>query len=234
MRSFTPAHGELPVKKNRSYAPSAWTRTKFGKPEVPMTWHHVIPHAAMRACWNALASHQAESPRAKVALQIYMRLLGFPHGETKTLIKEMEAGSLPVESQDRIEAAVTYPPWNIVEGPHNRAKDDDPGSRFDIYAAGLTAIELARHEKLKVLDVALRTFNDATQSVEKIDERVFDAVAHQMTLVERTLKSCTKPIEFRETMWRMIEPPGQFNIIPAAAQWRKKRLPKPGTPMQRT
>jgi len=89
----------------------SWVRTEWGTPlPVAMTWHHVIPYSVLRDCWNALANHQRKNAKAKVSLQIYMRLLGFENAPAKALIKAMADGALDSGAQERIETAVAYPP----------------------------------------------------------------------------------------------------------------------------
>jgi len=224
MAKFADEHGRCSLE--RPPAPQTWIRTEFSKPPVQMIWHHAVPYNALRDCWNCLAAHQGSSPKAKVALHIYMRILGFAHEEAKHLLAEMAAGKLDFRGQERVEIAVAYPIWDIVEGPKKRT--DDPGEELDEFAAGLTDAERLRHEKLKSLYAALSIFNQATSAVKSIDEQVFNAIANQLALVERTLHSCTRLIAFRESMWVMIEPPGQPKPLPVTAQWKKKRLAAAG------
>jgi hypothetical protein len=80
------------------------------------------------------ANHQRKNSKAKVSLQIYMRLLGFENAPAKALMKAMAEGALDSGAQERIETAVAYPPWDIVEGPRNRV--DEPEEDFDEYSAG--------------------------------------------------------------------------------------------------
>ena len=224
MSDFTYAHGRCPIE--RPPAPLSWVKTEYGKPAVPMNWHHVIPYSTLRDCWNVLARHQRDVPKAKVALHIYMRILGFEHEDAKRLMQAMADGGLAVQAQERIEVAVAYPKWDIVEGPKKRT--DDPGDRFDEYSVGLSTSEWLRKRRLKPLCEALTVFNEATAGQERVAGEVFNAVANQLTLVERTLQGCKRLIGFRESMWEMVEPPGQPKSVPAAAQWRKRRVAKAG------
>jgi hypothetical protein len=154
-----------------------------------------------------------------------MRLLGFGHAPTKALMKEMADGALGSGAQEEIETAVAYPPWDIVEGPAKRS--DDPGDYFDEFSAGLSFTEQNRHEKLRVLFYSLRVFNQATEGIVDIDDRVFTGVANQMFLIERNLQNYRQVIRFREAMWQMIQLPGQNPPLPAVAMWKKKRQPRP-------
>jgi hypothetical protein len=219
MSDFDYRHGR--IQADRPAAPLSWNRTVWGTPPVTMTWHHVIPYSVLRDCWNALANHQRTNPKAKISLQIYMRLLGFENAEAKVLIQTMTDGALGAGAQERIETAVAYPPWDIVEGPAKRS--DDPEDDFDEYSAGLSPTELNRHEKLKALFHALQIFNRASAGLGEIDDRVFVKVANDMFLVERNLENAERVIQFRQPMWQMIEPPGQDPPLPAAATWKKKR-----------
>jgi len=192
-----------------------------------MTWHHVIPYSVLRDCWNALAHHQRKNSKAKVSLQIYMRLLGFENAPAKALTKAMAEGALDSGAQERIETAVAYPPWDIVEGPRNRT--DDPEEDFDEYSAGLSATELNRHEKLRSLFHGLKVFNRASEGMGEVDDRGFVKVANDMFDVERNLQKAEQVIKFRQSMWQMIEPPGKTPPLPAAAAWKKRRSLKPGS-----
>jgi hypothetical protein len=184
MTDFSYQHGFLP--KKRVPAPLAWKRTSFGRPEVPMTWHHVIPRASLRHSWNTLARHQTKSDKAQLALHTYMRLLGFDHAGAKRLLAAMARAGLSLEDQERVEVAVTYPAWDVVEGPENRS--ENPTNHFDEYSAGLTPGELSRQEKLKQLFCGLQIFNEATMGEDNVEPRVFTSLATAMFSIERTLE----------------------------------------------
>jgi hypothetical protein len=224
MSDFDYRHGKC--QADRPAAPLSWVRSEWGTPPVTMTWHHVIPYSVLRDCWNALANHQRKNSKAKVSLQIYMRLLGFDHARAKVLIQAMADGVLGSAAQEQIETAVAYPPWDIVEGPAKRS--DDPEDDFDEYSAGLSATEQNRHEKLQSLFHGLKVFNRASAAVGEIDDQVFVKVANDMFVVERNLQNAEQVIKFRQSMWQMIEPPGQDPPLPAAATWKKRRALKPG------
>src|SRR5512140_2134647 len=108
MADFDSRHGQCP---GICAAPKAWVRTSFGKPvAVPMKWHHVIPRSALVNAWNALARHVAVDS-ARNALHTYLRLLGISHSDAKQLLKDMEAGAITFDQSERLETAVSFPPW---------------------------------------------------------------------------------------------------------------------------
>ena len=193
-----------------------------------MKWHHVIPRSALLDAWNALASHQARIDAARNALHTYMRLLGFSHLDAKRLLQAMEAGGISFDESEKIETAMGYPPWDIVEGPGNRS--DDPADGFDEYSTGLSPAEENRHARLKALFPAFGIFNGATAGVDAPDPRVFTALDNPMRTIERTLADVKAYIPFREAMWEIVPGPANQGLIPAASTWRKKRRPPPGAP----
>jgi hypothetical protein len=215
------AQGFVPDEVN---APLRWERTIFGRPQVTMNWHHVIPRSLLRNAWNALARHQTTSDKAQLALHTYLRLVGFEHADAKRLLAAMGAGALAWEDQERVEVAVSYPVWDIVEGPENRS--DDPDNHFDEYSVGLSPGELNRQSKLLHLYGGLRRFNEATAGEGLVEPRKFTALATDMFLVERTLDGVKTLIPFRESMWEMTPTPGGKAVTPA--KWRKKRRVRAG------
>ena len=208
--------------------PQAWPRTSFGVPEVPMTWHHVVPRSLLRHSWNTLARHQSKSDQARNALHTFMRIVGFTHAEAKELLKTMTAGTVTWEQRERIGVSVGYPPWDIVEGPSNRS--DDPEDSFDEYVTGLTPAEASRQTRLQSLFSGLRIFNQATTRVGTLDAHVFTALFTQLCTIERTLVDVKAIIPFRQSMWEVTPRPGNVELVPAAARWRKRRAAKAGTP----
>ena len=187
-----------------------------------MNWHHVIPRSLLRNAWNALAKNQATSDKAQLALHTYLRLVGFEHADAKRLLAAMGAGALSGEDQERVRVAVSFPVWDIVEGPENRS-DDPKDHTFDEYSIGLTPGELNRQSKLLHLYGGLRRFNEATAGEDQVEPHVFTSLATDMFFVERTLEGVKTLIPFRESMWEMTPGPGTEGQIPAAAKWRKKR-----------
>ncbi|HWD97846.1 MAG TPA: hypothetical protein VG345_02365 [Bryobacteraceae bacterium] len=193
-----------------------------------MVWHHVIPYWTLRDCWNTLASHQRNNAKAKVALHILMRLIGFEHEVAKHMMQAMSEGRLPIDLQGKIEVAVAYPVWDVVEGPKNRT--DDPGELFDEFFAGLSASEEVRHRRLKDIFLGMVAFNEATAAIEHIKDEVFNGVANQMSVVERSLRSCSQLIRFRESIWQKVEIRDQPKLSAAVPQWKKRKVVKPGAP----
>lgn len=207
--------------QERPPAPQAWNHTVYGTPPVQFLWHHIIPYSALRNCWNALATHHEQNRKAAIALQIFMRMLGFDQPRVKGLLAIMAAGRVGVIEQQEIETAVAYPPWDIVEGPKNRA--DDPDDDFDEFTAGLSPAERNRMGKLQSLFEGLKIFNQAASGVGDLQDRVFVTAANEMSQVERNLQECTRFIPFRPAMWQMVQPAGQPDPLPAAAVWKKRR-----------
>lgn len=217
MADFDLRHGRC---WGTSPAPKAWVRTVFGKPvAVSMKWHHVIPRSALTDAWNALARHAKLAP-ARNALHTYMRLLGISHIEAKHLLQAMEAATITFDQSERLETALGYPPWDIVEGPGKRS--DDPKDTLDEYTIGLSPAEANRHARLKGLYPAFGNFNRAASGVDAPSTEAFKALDNPMRQIERTLVDVKDYIPFRESMWEVSPGAGNQALIPAAAEWRKR------------
>lgn len=187
-----------------------------------MKWHHVIPRSVLRDTWNALASRlSAENSSARNAAHTWMRILGYGHEDAKNQLALMTAGQLTFERYMILNSAVSFPPWDIVEGPGKRS--DDPGDSFDEYTVGLTDGEWWRQKGLKTLDENLRSFLGAAGGAQMPGSGIFTMLQTQFGMVERNLADVKAPIKFRPGMWEITPSPAQKDLPPAQADWRKRR-----------
>lgn len=201
------------TKSSNQRPPAPWASSKL---HINLSWHHVIPHATLQDCWQALA-RRIDLDKAKVALESFMRLLKI---ETpRQWVRAMEAGALSIEQQLVLDVKISWPAWNIVEGPSFRR--DDPKNDFDEFTSGLTASELERHKKLKKLFISVRIFNDAT-AAGAINDETASAVAISMNNVERTLVAGDL-IRFRTIMWQETSPPASVSSAIQGVRWWRKR-----------
>jgi len=88
--------------------------------EIPMDWHHIIPWKVLRDGWSALAT----SGRWDV-LKEWVNLWGF---DEVTIINNMRNGVLGSPDNANMWDKLCWAEWNIVEGPNNDLRIDDPGS----------------------------------------------------------------------------------------------------------
>lgn len=127
--------------------------------EIPMDWHHMIPWNVLRDSWSALAT----SARWEV-LEAWLGLLSVNDADQR--LAEMKAGTLgPVDAQD-ITEKLCWARWNLVEGPYNGNRTDDPGGDgFDDFAyLAMSSNVRARAQVLKSIYTTVKdwTYNDAT------------------------------------------------------------------------
>jgi hypothetical protein len=88
--------------------------------DIPMDWHHMMPWNAIRNSWSALVT----SGRWE-AIATWLGLLSDDDPETR--LTEMKAGNLAsIPAQDLTEK-LCWAKWNLVEGPNNTNRTDDPG-----------------------------------------------------------------------------------------------------------
>ena len=175
----------------------------------------------LRLTWNILARHQsAENSSAKNAAHTMLRILGYSHEDAKRLLALMAAGQLPFLEWLVLDAAVAFPPWDIVEGPGKRS--DDPKDDFDEYLVGLSDGEWWRHRRLKTLHDNLTSFNASAAGTEAPASSLCTMLLTRFGMVERNLADVKEPIKFRLPMWEKTPSPDNRDLPPAQAKWRKR------------
>ena len=169
-------------------------------------YHHVMPVSLLREVWNYLVeqAQTTQSAACHTALRQFLALFA-----TRTLpdLEPLVAGVIQNRTDNvngaRIHSAIVWAPWNIVEGPANRA--DDPGDHYlDRFTHGLTRLEALRMRRVEELYADFQEFL-GSRSFQNLSRA---AVAARMDLV------CEGPIPFRpEQMWEQA----------GAGLWRKRR-----------
>jgi hypothetical protein len=201
------------AKSKNERPPALW---KSSTADINLSWHHVIPHAILQDCWQTLA-HGKQLDKCKVALESFMRLLKVD--SPRQWLRAMESNALSFDQQMELDTRISWPAWNIIEGPARRR--DDPNDGLDEFTFGLTAPEFERQKKLKKLFLAVQGFNDAT-AAGAINEETAAAVAVAMNNVERTLVA-GDVIRFRIMMWKETSPPPNQPLAMQGVRWWKKR-----------
>ena len=87
---------------------------------TPMDWHHMVPWNALRDGWSALAS----SGRWET-ITPWLVLLGVD--DVATRVDEMTNNNLAMPHTQAIWEKLCWAKWNLVEGPNNTYRTDDPG-----------------------------------------------------------------------------------------------------------
>ena len=179
-----------------------------------MSWHHMIPHATLVACWDSIAEQLAtDSAEAHTAAFQYLTLCNHELPAVRQLLRRLRTGDtisdpkltphriagharvapLEVHERNEIERAVAWPPWNAVEGPNNRS--DDPGDQFEIFLHGATAREQLRMRAIQSLYKAMQIFLAGGPGVPSLR-----ALIGQIQVQRDSLKF-EKPIDYRADMW---------------------------------
>lgn len=205
--------GEFRESSERPPAP--W---KPSKVPINLSWHHIIPNSMMRDSWQALIVNRDQG-KCRVALESYMRLtrIDQPRDWLKCIMRDQ----LSFEQQLELDRKLTWPNWNIVEGPYYRSDDPKDQRSLDEFTSGLTRSEWNRQKRIKDLFTALQIFNRATGGG-KFSEDAATGVASVMNNVERTLLS-GDIIFFRAEMWTESNSPVSNSIQNKGVKyWRKK------------
>jgi len=166
-----------------------------GKP-VAMGFHHVVPFAKVFHCWNFLAFNVGVN-KCPPVMETFLRLVGAPAKEWRKAIQE---GILADDQQADLEIKLTYPGWNIIEGP--KARSDDPADSFDEYTHGITIAEANRQARLRDLHQELRQYN-AAAAKETANPEKLTHLLHVLQTMERTLVA-GRVIFFDQGMWRCV------------------------------
>jgi hypothetical protein len=133
--------------------------------EVPMDWHHMIPWNVLRNSWSALAT----SKRWEV-LEVWIGLIAVENAAQR--LSEMKAGNLDNgEVQDDITERICWAPWNLVEGPNNTNRTDDPGGDgFDAFSGSKFSNNVrSRSQILNQIYTQVKgwAYNEATLSADQ-------------------------------------------------------------------
>ena len=122
---------------------------------IDFTWHHVIPWNMLCSFWGALAREQQWR-----LLEQFLRVLDVPDPHTKILhMKAANGGALTDTEIDEVHEHLCWRKWNVVEGPLNTLRIDDPGEEFDEFKYGLPSEKAVQRMKdLKDVYQAMRAY----------------------------------------------------------------------------
>ena len=180
---------------------------------IPMDWHHMMPWNAIRDSWSALAI----SGRWDV-LKIWLGLLAANDPETR--LGEMRGGNLPANERDDLSAKLCWAKWNLVEGPNNTNRTDDPGGEgFDKF----TTLKFSNNVRARCQTVHSIYEMVRNWAVNKND--VSDQQAKSLVNFFTTLRSYkNSPIAmFEPTAWTIVQA-GKYDNFGNASRhptWKK-------------
>jgi hypothetical protein len=179
-----------------------------------MSWHHMIPHATLLACWSAIERKLgSDLKEAHIAAFQYLTLCNRELPAVQGILRRLRTGNTekdpkltghriashatvaPLEIHERyeIERAVSWPPWNAVEGPRDRS--DDPGDQLEVFRHGVTDRDGARMPAIENFARAMERFLQAGPGVASLDVFNWDIRIARDTL------QFEQPIEFKADMW---------------------------------
>lgn len=133
----------------RQNVPSGWTRTKM-KPDIDWKYHHVISWDALRDTWQGLLEHQAWD-----TLEAYMHAVNVK-GASGIRGKLHRGEDLDINEREEVYQKISWPAWNIVEGPADRA--DEGGNELDLFQHGMPQDHYLRHTQIDLLWKSMSAF----------------------------------------------------------------------------
>ena len=128
-------------------------RTKLS-PDIDWKFHHIIPWDMLRDTCKALLMCQWWKET-----EFYMRALGVnvnAFDVQLVTIERLKSKLLTYKDREEIYSKLSWPSWNIVEGPADR--DDEGGTDLDIFHYGLTNNERKRMADIHALHDAMSSF----------------------------------------------------------------------------
>jgi hypothetical protein len=139
--------GQDPHK--RAEKPDGWVHVET-QPTIGFKFHHVISWDSLRDAWQALVECGQWD-----ALESYITAVGVTGGGAiRGKLRRNE--SLDEATKATLYEKVSWPGWNIVQGPGNRT--DEGGKEIDLFTEGMTAPDKDRHVTLGLLWLEMRNF----------------------------------------------------------------------------
>lgn len=208
----------------RPPAPHQWDRSEE---RIRLALHHILPYSLLRNLWNQLVNHTVDTqlPEAATALRQLLRLCDRDLADVDEWIRRIrhanvtdeeeaaraghrrgERTRLQVHEVNMLATVATWPPWNIVEGPANEIRADDPGDEgLDLFTHGITRAEFSRMQVIERLYhdlLALPLGNLAPEHLSLLAE-ILRVARREIWLTESP--TLTHPIPFRREMWEQRE-----------------------------
>jgi len=137
--------GNYPNERDNS--PAGWQRSRLA-PDIDWKYHHIISWKTLRDTWQGLLMCQSWK-----ALAFYVKALGI---DDVAMVNRLMSGALSYQDQAELFSRLSWPQWNIVEGPADR--DDEGGSDVDLFTHGLIGTEPGRMAAIATLYRAMAGF----------------------------------------------------------------------------
>lgn len=130
----------------RSARPTAWSHDAASTfPSIELKFHHVISWDCLRDTWQVLLEHGHWN-----ALEAYLVAVGVNAGSASSIRGKLHRGeSMDGPSLETVFEKLSWPGWNIVQGPGNRS--DEGGSDVDLFTDGMSSQDKARMTNLGLL-----------------------------------------------------------------------------------
>jgi hypothetical protein len=229
--------GQDPNK--RASNPDGWVHV-VTQPAIEFKFHHVISWDCLRDTWQALLEYGQWN-----ALEAFIHAVGVT-GASAIRGKLRRDEDLDQVTLDMLFEKISWPGWNIVQGPGNRS--DEGGREIDLFYDGMEAIDKERHSTLGLLWIAMEKFLDRVDRTAMrkrreeargsdrpdvvtadYDAEVYDAAARLGQAFGRMAKFKTASyIPYTHSMWDTVsagavnkQATGLWDAVP---QFRKTRL----------
>ncbi len=183
-----------------------------------MSWHHMIPHATLVGCWSLIEGQLGtDLKEAQTAAFQYLTLCNRELPAVQRILRRLRTGSterdakltphriashatvggLEIHERFEVERAVSWPPWNAVEGPRNRS--DDPGDQLEVFLFGGSDRECGRMRPIERLYGAMERFLQTGAGVVSLASFKLDIQ------IARDALQFEQPIEFNPDMWVQVD-----------------------------
>jgi hypothetical protein len=163
--------------------------------DVPMDWHHIIPWNTLRDGWSALCG----SGRWEVIAE-WLNLMDVADGRTR--ISEMRNNALAMPHTQDMHTRLCWSKWNLVEGPTNGNRTDDPGGDdVDSFSGLKTSNGLRdRSQMLSLIFHVMRNWDSTLTNLTQADTRALLSYFVRLRPYKRT------PIHlFDDKTWVLVD-----------------------------
>ncbi len=162
---------------DRSARPTSWVHLVY-QPTMEFKFHHVISWDSLRDTWQALLELEEWN-----ALEAFINAVGIT-GASMIRGKLRRDEALTTLERDTIFERVSWPGWNIVQGPGNRT--DEGGSDIDLFTEGMVDLDKERQVTLGLLWIEM---NNLLSKVNKSDLKNTREAARDNLLPDRVTQA---------------------------------------------
>ena len=189
----------------RPAAPQNWALTP--SPGLQLDRHHMIPYSLLKDVWNVLLDRFYASQSADVARAVrrYISLMDPAMKDIDANLASIRRDKLTDADCIALRTSLSWPAWNIVEGPKNRSDDIDKVA-LDLFTKGITPLELKRMNAVRRMYFALKQF-----------ERMEGTEAEILSFLEflqrqsQGVFAVDGMIRFRAEMWEQDKASGRWH-----------------------